>query len=970
VQIHFSQFIYSGISYVRAARPCLLEKPAHHETAFVLLDFGDSTPPARPCADCSICGLCTAAKASLGREAMASGADAAVPSGLPPEPEPGEPPGYRDAEHGVSRLPRELQGRSALTDLCAATAELASAKLDLEDAEDLISSLVAMVSSKAPGVSASAATALAVLLVPMREHGQNLGAAMREIIEDTSREAARQRGVWTSDQRARHLQLRNVELDMRCAAAARAAAQQTAKAAAGSESSSASRSSARRELQVTAYEAGGISPLVRLMGHDSPLTRCAAAHALRNVSDENQACCDAIRDAGGLSLLHGLLTSQGKVGGKEAEVGHSGGSSISAWEKRALKASLDAQQVEITEATQFWALATLGNIANSNDLNRKAIHELDIIPLLVNITTDAGAQGQAQAGGETTEAHILQQQAEARAVQADARAKQLEAVVTKLAKQAHDESCEAMRQGLPPKPKMRTTKQITKAQAEARAARVEARAAGMEARAAAVEARQKDLDDAKALGLPDDATHSTIAAERAKLSLPAERAKLGSSGRVMTPGSETLDAVSADEATGREAATTASSGKELSILAGEVLSSLLAKGDKMIEMAIVSGIVVAVQTQGAQAPVAFPELMRVLQAAARERLKKVQEGTDAASLHLALDFGRWIKLPTILLGKARNQFHATQLKKQREEEHQQRKFHMGLLPNPGLEERRQHAAAFRTQPQPPQTRSRAKTGRTARATPPRTRSATANGAIPAASSSTTTTTSNAQPTQASQTPVAKALASTRATCTSSSDASTTKRAPKSSRGGKESSRSGKVSSRGNKEATRKPRVATRYYLAAVSAPASSEAVPIAAPVPAETVPTPAPAALETATVHATNTEDEPEGTGVVERLLAWAGSAPAEDANTPADSAKDSSSGNSSGQGKAARLRDATSEIMQGFGAREDRRTKDPLVLAAQAFTSSVIDVTEDTVTPPATPLDTIAEEADDEGTGSSRGIS
>ena len=67
-------------------------------------------------------------------------------------------------------------------------------------------------------------------------------------------------------------------------------------------------------------------------------------------------------------------------------------------------------------------------------------------------------------------------------------------------------------------------------------------------------------------------------------------------------------------------------------------------------MAIVSGIVVAVRTQGAQAPVAFPELMSVLQSAARERLKKVQEGTDAASLHLALDFGRWIKLPTILLG--------------------------------------------------------------------------------------------------------------------------------------------------------------------------------------------------------------------------------------------------------------------------------------------------------------------------------
>ena len=121
-----------------------------------------------------------------------------------------------------------------------------------------------------------------------------------------------------------------------------------------------------------------------------------------------------------------------------------------------------------------------------------------------------------------------------------------------------------------------------------------------------------------------------------------------------------------------------SNGKQLAILAGEVLSSLLAKGDKAIEMAIVSGIVVAVRTQGAQAPTAFPELMTVLQAAARERLQKVSDGTDASSLHLALDFGRWIKLPTILLGQARNQFKATQVKYEKEQEAEKRRQTMGL----------------------------------------------------------------------------------------------------------------------------------------------------------------------------------------------------------------------------------------------------------------------------------------------------
>jgi hypothetical protein len=52
----------------------------------------------------------------------------------------------------------------------------------------------------------------------------------------------------------------------------------------------------------------------------------------------------------------------------------------------------------------------------------------------------------------------------------------------------------------------------------------------------------------------------------------------------------------------------------------------------------------------------------------------------------------------------------------------------------------------------------------------------------------------------------------------------------------------------------------------------------------------------------------------------------------PANSSASGGEG-SSGHG-AARLRDAASVIMEGFGAREDRREKDPLVAAAQAFAS------------------------------------
>jgi hypothetical protein len=119
-------------------------------------------------------------------------------------------------------------------------------------------------------------------------------------------------------------------------------------------------------------------------------------------------------------------------------------------------------------------------------------------------------------------------------------------------------------------------------------------------------------------------------------------------------------------------------GKDLQLVAGEVLSSMLAKGDKSIEMAIVSGIVDTVRGEGSKPPESFPELMRSLQTAARERLAKVQAGSDEEALNLALDFGRWIKLPTVLLGTARNGFKARQIKALKEAQHLERRRGLGL----------------------------------------------------------------------------------------------------------------------------------------------------------------------------------------------------------------------------------------------------------------------------------------------------
>lgn len=512
------------------------------------------------------------------------------------------------------------QGRMALTDFCLAIANLAGRNVAVGDAEDIMFSLTAILQSSADGVAASSATAVAGLLVPVQEHSTRhdreavevLAAAHQKTLRGFVDNQGRTREL-TQAEKAKMLHRRNPGPDMRSAALAR-------------ERFGAPKwhnQSERRTLQNRLLTARGIEPLVGLVGSKHPASRCAGAHALRNASDHNEEACDAIREAGGLSLLHTVLTrlTDDTEGAEEAN--------MSAWEKRALRQAMGAEAVEEAEATHFWALGTLGNMAHSNDANREAIHELNVIPLLVNITTDAGAQAQATI---QTGAQAAQQQARARADQAEARALQLEAKAQTLRRAAEVEarSSQAAGRGFRMTPK--TAAASATATAEAQAARAEAQAAMVEARSAAQAAKA-----------------ATETLEKQKTSSSAHE----------------------EEQTGL--------GKELAILAGEVLSSLLAKGDKRIEMAIVSGIVDAVKTQGAQAPVAFPELMTVLQAAARERLKKAQEGTDSAALSLSLAFGRWIQLPTILLGQARNHFRIAQLQRTADHENALRRQEIGLL---------------------------------------------------------------------------------------------------------------------------------------------------------------------------------------------------------------------------------------------------------------------------------------------------
>ena len=52
--------------------------------------------------------------------------------------------------------------------------------------------------------------------------------------------------------------------------------------------------------------------------------------------------------------------------------------------------------------------------------------------------------------------------------------------------------------------------------------------------------------------------------------------------------------------------------------------------------------------------------MEILKSAAEEQLSLVQRGDNISALQAALEFGRWIKVPAIMLGEARNNFRAAQ----------------------------------------------------------------------------------------------------------------------------------------------------------------------------------------------------------------------------------------------------------------------------------------------------------------------
>ena len=124
--------------------------------------------------------------------------------------------------------------------------------------------------------------------------------------------------------------------------------------------------------------------------------------------------------------------------------------------------------------------------------------------------------------------------------------------------------------------------------------------------------------------------------------------------------------------------------RRLAESAGEMLHSLIDSGTTNVKKVIISAIIQQVQQPGSVPPEDVPALMTILRSTALEQLSLVQYGDDEKALDAALGFGRWIKLPTLMLGEARNAFKAAQDARKLEQKVHYRRYVLGLEASPEL----------------------------------------------------------------------------------------------------------------------------------------------------------------------------------------------------------------------------------------------------------------------------------------------
>lgn len=123
--------------------------------------------------------------------------------------------------------------------------------------------------------------------------------------------------------------------------------------------------------------------------------------------------------------------------------------------------------------------------------------------------------------------------------------------------------------------------------------------------------------------------------------------------------------------------------RKLAESAGQMLHTLIIEGSEAVKKIIISAIIAQVQQPGSVPPEDVPALMTILRSTAEEQLTLVQKAEDYSALQAALQFGRWIKLPTLMLGEARINFKKTQDAKKKEQLNNLRKLQLGhTIQNP------------------------------------------------------------------------------------------------------------------------------------------------------------------------------------------------------------------------------------------------------------------------------------------------
>lgn len=98
---------------------------------------------------------------------------------------------------------------------------------------------------------------------------------------------------------------------------------------------------------------------------------------------------------------------------------------------------------------------------------------------------------------------------------------------------------------------------------------------------------------------------------------------------------------------------------------------------------IISAIISRVQEPGTRPPETVPELMTLLRSAAEDQLSLVEVGDDPEALRRALEFGKWIKVPTALLSEARNTFMAVRDARRHAENERDRRAAIGYIADDG-----------------------------------------------------------------------------------------------------------------------------------------------------------------------------------------------------------------------------------------------------------------------------------------------